>query len=455
MANENLMRKIPKVDILLSMPSLAGIPGATEAARAELDELRESIRAGEVTELPPQDALAEAILRRVKQNARPSLRPVVNGTGVILHTNLGRACLAKAAAEAVTRVAGGYSTLEYHVASGKRGSRHDHVAQLLCKLTGAEAAIAVNNNAAAVLLVLSALTKGREVPISRGELVEIGGSFRVPEVMEQGGAILREVGTTNKTHLSDYAAAINQETGALLKVHTSNYRIMGFTESVPLAELAGLAHANDLPLIEDLGSGALVPLEPYGILDEPFVQASMEAGADVITFSGDKLLGGPQAGIIIGKKRYIDVIKKHPLARALRIDKLTLAALEATLRLYLEARTDEIPVVAMLSAEPESLRVKADKLLAAAGEVPGARLEVVPTQGQVGGGSVPTHLLPSWALAVEADMGADLFEERLRALEPPIVGRIYKGRVLLDVRTLFEEEFAYIAASLREAAQKN
>lgn len=452
MANENLMRQIPKVDVLLSMPCLSDCPGATDAAREELDALRQSIKSGECSALPTPEALARRILERAERSARPSLRPVINGTGVILHTNLGRACLSKAAAEAVTSVAGGYSTLEYNVEEGRRGSRHDHAASLLCRLTGAEAAVAVNNNAAAVLLILSALTKGREVILSRGELVEIGGSFRVPEVMEQGGAILREVGTTNKTHLRDYAAAITPDTGALLKVHTSNYRIMGFTESVPLTELAQLAHQNDLPLIEDLGSGALVPLEPYGILDEPCVQASMAAGADVISFSGDKLLGGPQAGIIIGKKRYIDQIRQHPLARALRIDKLTLAALEATLRQYLDpAQVNEIPVVAMLSAKAEDLREKAEKLLAQIGDP--ALAEAVPTEGQVGGGSVPTHLLPSWAVAVTPRIPVELLEQRLRAIDPPIVGRIYKGRYLLDVRTLFEDSFAYIAASLKEAAE--
>lgn len=452
MANENLMRRIPKVDLLLSVPALVECPGAADAAREELDALREGIRAGAIAEIPPLETLAQRVRIRLQLAARPSLRPVINGTGVILHTNLGRACLAKAAAEAVTRVAGGYSTLEYNVEEGRRGSRHDHVASLLCKLTGAEAAMAVNNNAAAVLLVLSAMTKGKEVPISRGELVEIGGSFRVPEVMEQGGAILREVGTTNKTHLQDYEAVITPETGALLKVHTSNYRIMGFSESVSLTELAELAHKHGLPVIEDLGSGSLAPLEPYGILDEPCVPASMEAGADVVTFSGDKLLGGPQAGIIIGKKRYIDVIKKHPLARALRIDKLTLAALEATLRLYLEGRAREIPVVGMLSAAPDELRKKAETLLSLLGEISGLIAEAVPAEGQVGGGSVPTYLLPSWALALTPECGVEVFEARLRALDPPVVGRIYKGRYLLDVRTLFEEDFAGLAEGIRRCA---
>lgn len=452
MEKNELLRAIPKVDTLLAMPLLIGQSGVTEAARAELDALREAILHGDLTALPTLDVLGDRVLARMEQNARFHLRPVINGTGVILHTNLGRACMAKAATQAVAKVAGGYSTLEYKVEEGCRGSRHDHISDLVCKLTGAEAAIAVNNNAAAVLLVLSALTKGKEVILSRGELVEIGGSFRVPEVMEQGGAILREVGTTNKTHLSDYENAITPETGALLKVHTSNYRIMGFTETPSLAELTELAHKQDLPLIEDLGSGALVRLEQFGILDEPCVLASAQAGADVVTFSGDKLLGGPQAGIIIGKKKYIDVVKKHPLARAMRIDKLTLAALEATLRIYLEpARLEEIPVLAMLGASETALHEKAAKLAEMTGELRDAVLEVVPTQGQVGGGSVPTHLLPSWAVAVMPQAGAEVLEERLRQIDPPIVGRIYKGQYLLDVRTLFEDDFAYIAQALRAA----
>ena len=454
MAEGNLMRQIPKVDSLLAMSCLSGHSNATQAAREELDLLREGIRAGTVSDMPSMEELAERILVRLEQEEIPSLRPVINGTGVILHTNLGRACLSEAAVEAVAKVAKGYSTLEYNVEQGSRGSRHDHVAGLICRITGAEAACVVNNNAAAVLLVLSALTKGKEVIISRGELVEIGGSFRVPEVMEQGGAILREVGTTNKTHLSDYAAAITPETGALLKVHTSNYRILGFTESPSLAEVVSLAHENGLPAIEDLGSGALTSLEPYGIWDEPCVQSSMEAGADVVTFSGDKLLGGPQAGIIIGKKRYIEAVKRHPFARAMRIDKMTLAALEATLRQYLDpAKTREIPVVGMLSSGAEKLREKAEGLFAAIGKILGTEIEIVAAEGQVGGGSVPTHTLPSWAVSLLPQKGPESLEEALRAINPPIIGRIYKGRFLLDVRTLFERDFSYIADTLRQVLE--
>ena len=455
-AVKDLLRNIPKVDALCQLPAFAQEQGValTEAVRGVLDQLREEIRSGKVQELPSLEQLGQRISATLHRQERPSLRPVINGTGVILHTNLGRACLSQQAAQAVAQVAKGYSTLEYNVEKGERGSRYSHVEKLLCKLTGAEAAMAVNNNAAAVLLVLSALTRGKEVLLSRGEMVEIGGSFRVPEVMEQGGAILKEVGTTNKTHLKDYANAITPETGALLKVHTSNYRIMGFTESVKASELVDLAHSHGLPVLEDMGSGALLSLQQFGILDEPHVQQSVQAGIDVITFSGDKMLGGPQAGIIIGKKEYIDIIKKHPLTRAVRIDKMTLAALEVTLRAYAQERAqEEIPVVAMLSATRESLRPKADKLFQLFQGGKTYEVELVEEYGQVGGGSVPTQLLPSWAIAIEPkETSLQVLEERLRCQgDIPIVGRISKGRYLLDVRTLFEEDFPYLVESVHTA----
>ena len=453
---KDLLRNIPKVDALCQLSRFQGEQGValTEAVRAVLVRLREKILAGEIQTMPNEEQLGDWVSQTLHLLERPSLRRVINGTGVILHTNLGRACLSQQAAKAVTQVAYGYSTLEYDVEKGERGSRYAHVERLLCKLTGAEAAMAVNNNAAAVLLVLSALPRGKEVLLSRGEMVEIGGSFRVPEVMEQGGAILKEVGTTNKTHLSDYAKAITPETGALLKVHTSNYRIMGFTESVKASELVDLAHTHGIPVLEDMGSGALVPLQQFGILDEPHVQQSVQAGIDVITFSGDKMLGGPQAGIIIGKKKYIDLIKKHPLTRAVRIDKLTLAALEATLRSYAQDRAqEEVPVIAMLSATRESLRPKADKLFQLLQGGSTYQAELVEEFGQVGGGSVPTQLLPSWAVAITPkEVGPELLEARLRTQgDIPIVGRIYRGRYLLDVRTLFEEDFPYLVQSIHTA----
>ena len=401
----------------------------------------------------------EEILERIKSDIKKAslrnLRKVINGTGIILHTNLGRAKLGQKAIEAVVEAAGNYSTLEYDVESGSRGSRYDHVNELIEKLTGAESCLVVNNNAAAVLLILSTMTKGKEVVISRGELVEIGGSFRVPDIMEQSGSVLVEVGTTNKTHISDYERAIRPEiTCALMKVHTSNFRIMGFTQEVSLEEMVELGHLHGVPVIHDLGSGSMVDLEQYGIKDEPSVAQSMSAGADVVSFSGDKLFGGPQAGIIIGRKVYIDAMKKNPLTRAFRIDKMTLAALEATLRLYLdpmEAET-QIPTISMLAKTSDDLREKAEQLCKKIREKVDpsyCHLQVVEEVGQVGGGSVPTQLLDTWAVAISSEnTPATFIELKMRENDIPIIGRISKDRYLLDVRTIEEKDFEIVAACL-------
>ena len=451
--NEQL-RKIPKVDDLLRSPALAepiaqyGGHAVTEAVRAELDALRQAILTGQAHAVPELDVLCQKIRKRVRHTSLPSFRGVINGTGIILHTNLGRACLSEKAARAVYDAAKSYSNLEYDLESGKRGSRYSHVEAILCKLTGAESALVVNNNAAAVLLVLSALAQGGQVVVSRGELVEIGGSFRIPEIMEACGAQLKEVGATNKTHLPDYERAISESTKALMKVHTSNYRIIGFSETPALANLVKLGHANGLPVIEDLGSGCLLDLNRFGIHDEPSVQDSIRAGVDVVSFSGDKLLGGPQAGIILGKKQYLDILKKHPLNRAMRVDKMTLAALEATLRSYEACAEADIPVIAMLSVKPEALKPKADNL-AMLLTASGISCEVIPTEGRVGGGSVPNHELPSYAVAFGGDV--TVLEETLRKGIRPIIGRIHEGKYLLDVRTLFEGDFPAIAEALKEA----
>ena len=321
-----LLKKIPKVDELLRSPALAdtiaqyGASPVTDAIRGELDALRQTILSRQTDSVPESKVLCQQISQRVQRASLPSFRSVINGTGIILHTNLGRACLSEKAAQAVFDAAKSYSNLEYDLENGKRGSRYSHVEALLCKLTGAESALVVNNNAAAVLLVLSALTQGGQVVVSRGELVEIGGSFRIPEIMESCGAQLKEVGATNKTHLQDYEGAISDNTKALMKVHTSNYRIIGFSETPALSDLVKLGHAHGLPVIEDLGSGSLLDLNQFGIHDEPTVQDSIRAGVDVVSFSGDKLLGGPQAGIILGRKQYLDILKKHPLNRAMRVD---------------------------------------------------------------------------------------------------------------------------------------
>ncbi len=451
--NEHL-RKIPKVDELLRNPELAqsiaqyGINAVTEAVRAELAELRQTILAHQLEIIPEISVLCRQIGKRVQRASLPSFRRVINGTGILLHTNLGRACLSEKAAQAVYEASKAYSNLEYDLETGKRGSRYSHVEDILCRLTGAESALVVNNNAAAVLLVLSALTAGGQVPVSRGELVEIGGSFRIPEIMESCGAQLKEVGATNKTHLRDYERAINENTKALMKVHTSNYRIVGFSENPALSDLVELGHRYDLPVIEDLGSGCLVNLNRFGIHDEPSVQDSLRAGVDVVSFSGDKLLGGPQAGIILGKKKYLDVLKKHPLNRAMRVDKMTLAALEATLGSYEAGTEDEIPVIGMLSASQDSLCQKAMQLAAMLSEA-GIETEILPTEGRVGGGSVPNHSLPSYAVAFDRDVNA--LEEKLRLGTTPIIGRIHEGKFLLDVRTLFETDFPTIVAAITEA----
>ena len=460
MDKNQLLRALPKVDEVLRQPAVAALelplPVLTDLVRSRIDALRRQVLEGAVQTLPDMDALCGDICAAAKAAAKPSLRPVINATGITLHTNLGRACLSERAVAAAAAAARGYSTLEYDLESGERGSRYVHVEKLLCRITGAEAAMVVNNNAAAVLLILSALGKGGEVITSRGELVEIGGSFRIPEIMEQCGCSLREVGATNKTHLRDYQRAIGENTRALLKVHTSNFRILGFSQSVSLTELVELGREVGLPVIEDLGSGCFFDLEKLGIHDEPTVMNSVKAGVDIISFSGDKLLGGPQAGIILCKKEWIKTRKSHPLTRAMRVDKMTLAALEATLDTYLDPKRaeEEIPTLRMLAADPALLKFRAETLCALL-KAQGVVCEVIPEQDQVGGGSVPTQLLPTWAVAVDPQhISVDGLEERLRkSADTPIIGRIVRDRYLLDARTLWEEDFAYIAQAVKEADQ--
>ena len=458
MIHHELLRRIPKVDDLLQQPSLQQLADTmphdllTEAIRAQLDTIRKEILVGTRDSLPEISEICNAIRGQARADALPSLRPVINGTGVVLHTNLGRSCLSQQAVDAVVAAAKGYSTLEYDVEAGQRGSRHDHVEDLLVRLTGAEAAMVVNNNAAAVLLILSAVGKGGEVVASRGELVEIGGSFRIPDIMTQCGCTLKEVGATNKTHLFDYKDAICDNTCALLRVHTSNYRIVGFSESVPLQDLTELAHKNGLPIIEDLGSGALVDLNRVGIHGEPTVQASVQAGVDIISFSGDKLLGGPQAGLIVGSKTWISKLKRHQLARAMRVDKMTLAALRATLYSYLDPDTalQEIPTLSMLGVSVSTLQARALHLCQLLRNE-GIGAEVVETEDQVGGGSAPLALLESRAVAVSSGkLSVTELEEQLRRRELPIIGRISQNRYLLDVRTLRDEDLVAIAAAASE-----
>ncbi|HEY3763761.1 MAG TPA: L-seryl-tRNA(Sec) selenium transferase [Gaiellales bacterium] len=423
----NPLRQLPSVDALLQLaPDLVarhGRPATLAAIRAALAEARS---AGEPR---PAEAL---LARAVKLLDRPpSLRPVLNATGVIVHTNLGRAPLAGAALDRVAAVARGYSNLEYDLAAGKRGSRHDHLGGLLAELTGADDGMAVNNNAAAVLLSLAALASGREVVISRGELIEIGDGFRIPDILTQSGARLVEVGTTNRTRLADYEAAIGPDTAAIVRVHQSNFRMVGFTAAPALPELAALAARHDLPLVDDLGSGQLLDLPD--LADEPTARSSIEAGAAVVCFSGDKLLGGPQAGVIVGARAVVERIRRHPLARAMRIDKLSLAALEATLELYRDPQRAlrSIPVLATAAESPEAVRERAQRLADRLGG------DVVATTARIGGGAVPLLEIPSFACALD---GGDAVAAGLRAADPPVVAVVREGRVLLDCRTLTDEQ---------------
>lgn len=435
-----MLRNLPKMDSLLRRRDVLTLIQAHGKARV-LDALRQELDAARknIMESGSFDADIVSIAQK-RLHQKNAVQRVVNATGILLHTNLGRAPMANAAAAAAYEAALGYCDLEFDLACGKRGARLDKINALLSHLFSAESALVVNNNAAAVLLMLSALACGRDVITSRGELVEIGGSFRIPEVMEQSGARLKEVGATNKTHLSDYARAVDENTAALLKVHTSNYSIQGFTQSVSLEELKGLSEETGVPLLYDIGSGALLRLSKYGLSDEPLIQKSLAAGCDVVSFSGDKLLGGPQAGILVGKKEYIDKMKSHPLYRALRVDKMCLAALHQTLELYLDeerART-YIPFYRMLEETPERLKKRAQILLRQlSGTIKGAKL--CPLSSLCGGGSCPTETLPSFGISIETE-DAEAYLAALRRQETPIVARISEGRVLFDMRTVHEEE---------------
>lgn len=427
------LRDLPSVDELLRDARLASEPHdlAVAAARAALERARGDISAGR-----EPGPLVEAALAELAGARTPSLRRVLNATGVLVHTNLGRAPLASAALERVVEVGGGYSNLEYDLERGARGSRQDHLTDLLGRLTGAEAALVVNNNAAAVLLALAALAEGREVVVSRGELIEIGDGFRIPDVLARSGARLVEVGTTNRTRAADYERAIGPETALLLRVHQSNFRVVGFSEQPRLAELSDVARRHELPLVDDLGSGALGPVG-----DEPTPAESLRAGADLVCFSGDKLLGGPQSGIVVGRTDLVERLRWHPLQRALRADKLTLAALEGTLLLALDpAARDAVPVLRMLHEPLSTVRARAERLAALVGG------EVEDTVARVGGGALPLAELPSAACGVE-----EALAEPLRLGEPPVVGVVRDGRTLLDCRTLSEAEVDEVAAAVLAA----
>ncbi|HTR96861.1 MAG TPA: L-seryl-tRNA(Sec) selenium transferase [Candidatus Acidoferrales bacterium] len=459
---ESRLRSLPAIEKLLRTPALADalrvLPRVLvlEAARAELAATREALRASRAA-VPGPDLLAERAALRARTAARPQLVRVLNATGVVLHTNLGRAPLAEEARRAIAEVAAGYSSLEYDLASGKRGDRGLGIERWLVRLTGAEAAAVVNNGAAALLLALSAVAGGRKVIVSRGELVEIGGSFRVPDIMEKGGATLVEVGTTNRTHLRDYERALDRhdDVAAILRVHRSNFRLQGFTTSPEPRELADLAHRHRIVFLEDLGSGALVDLAPFGLEHEPTVAESLAAGCDLVTFSGDKLLGGSQAGLLLGRRRWVERAKRDPLARALRLDKLALAALEATLPLYADPAlaAQRIPVLAALRVSGPALAERAARLAAElTARVPALQVRVVAGHGDVGGGALPLQKLagPVVEVAHPALAAAEL-ERRARGAQPPVLGMVRANRFRLDPRTLTETEVAMAATALGRA----
>ena len=462
-ANE-LYRSLPKIDELLATERVVALladaprPVVVDALRDALDAAREAIGAGTRTAVFTTDEILTDAAARVATAQTKSLRRVINATGIIIHTNLGRSVLAPEAVQAMVEVAGAYSTLEYDIEQGVRGSRHSHVESLLCELTGAEAAIAVNNNAAAVVMCIAAFARGREAIVSRGELIEIGGSFRIPDIMAESGAKMVEVGSTNKTHLKDYKKAISPNTGLMLKVHTSNYRVIGFTAEVSLAEMVELGRAHGVAVMEDLGSGVLVDLSRFGLPRERTVQDALAGGADIVTCSGDKLFGGPQAGIIFGTKEAIATLKAHPLARAMRLDKMTLAALEATLRLYRdpEAALRTIPTLRMLTMPIQECREAATSLADKIAAVVGANgsVQVLDEITRAGGGALPMEDVPTAVVAVELNAcAAGQLEARLRTEGPvPIVARIKDDRLLLDPRTLLPGDEDEILAALGRIA---
>lgn len=467
--NKNLYTLIPKVDELLENANIQELLNSmprkivVDSIREEIDILRKDIRKLSLDEeqiIERNNRLYEMVMDRANKKNSYKLRRVVNATGTVIHTNIGRSLINEEIMDNVREIATNYSNLEYDLEKGERGSRYSHLEDILVEITGGEAAMVVNNNAAAVMLVLSTMAKDSEVIVSRGELIEIGGSFRIPDVMEQSGAHLVAVGTTNKTHLGDFENAITEETKALLKVHTSNYRILGFTSSVSAEELYTLKSKYNIPLIEDLGSGVLVDLSKYGLEYEPTVQDSIKNGVDVVTFSGDKLLGGPQAGIIVGKREYIEAMKKNPLTRAFRVDKFTISALEATLRLYLDESiaVEKIPTLNMLSLTIEEIEEKAKvlyDLLADNIDCENCKIEIVDDYSEVGGGSLPLEKMPTKCIMLTLNnLSVSRFEKALREYDIPIITRVYKDRIYIDLRTIREDEYKIVVDGIKHSLKE-
>ncbi|MBN1369661.1 MAG: L-seryl-tRNA(Sec) selenium transferase [Dehalococcoidaceae bacterium] len=451
------MRKLPQVEILLTSPDLAASikrysrPLVMQAIQRVLSTVRSGIAGGGTA--PAMDGLVQDVKEDLAKTWPGFRSPVINATGVVLHTNLGRAPMPPAALEAISELCGQFSVLEYDLVTGKRGRRAQELERLLCILTGAEAALVVNNNAAAVLLILVALANGREAIVSRGELVQIGGGFRVPEIMTQSGVTLREVGTTNQTYLEDYAKAINENTGILLKVHRSNFALRGFTSEVTVAELKALGNKHSLPVVYDVGSGAFFDTEEYGMEHEPSVPDAINENADIICFSGDKLFGGAQAGIIIGKKEYIDKLRKHQLLRAVRIDKMATIALETVVMHYLNKETREkVPVWQMMGYSAEEIGRRAEIVAGKLAEQ-GIAAEVKPGLSMVGGGSLPDQTLPTTLIAIKPEISLDAFSNRLRFATPPVIGRIEDERFLVDLRTVFAHQEEQLMQKILETAR--
>ena len=459
--NKNMLyRSIPKVDVLLENQDIVTLienhhrDVVVDVIREEIDKLRNFIKENDDVNLIEEkiNNLIENIKISTEKVYSYNIKKVINGTGTILHTNLGRAIISKKHADYLSEVVTSYSNLEYNLEEGKRGERYSHFEKLICKITGAEAAMAVNNNAAAVMLVLSSMAAEKEVIVSRGELVEVGGKFRIPDVMKSSNAHLVEIGTTNKTHLEDYEDAISENTGAFLKVHTSNFKILGFTESVSIEELCKLGREKDIPVIEDIGSGVLIDLSEYGLEYEPTVQDSIKAGVDVVSFSGDKLLGGPQAGIIVGKKKYIDKMKKNPLTRAFRIDKFTATILEMIFHEYLneEDAIKNIPVLSLITKDLKEIEKNANDLFNKIEKLKDvADINVEDTLSQIGGGSLPAERIKSKSVTImPKNISTQSLEAKLRAGKNPVVGRISEEKLILDMRTVLEDEIDILAQKL-------
>lgn len=461
---QKLLSTLPSVDEILKgkqgMEWLNTYPRryVLKAIREAIDLRRKEIIEGFDTDLSEEVMMAD-IENIIERLSSYSLIPLINATGVVIHTNLGRSILSKKALENIKQVSESYSNLEYNIEEGKRGKRHTHIKRILREVTGAEDALVVNNNAAAVLLCLNTLAKGNEVIVSRGELVEIGGSFRMPEIMAASGAILREVGTTNKTHLSDYKKAINEGTALILKVHKSNYRISGFTEEISIEDLVSLGSRHQIPVMFDLGSGCLTDLKPFGIHNEPLVKEVVSTGVDITTFSGDKLLGGPQGGVIVGKREYIEKIQKNPMTRAMRIDKLTLAGFEATLMEYIdeEKAVENIPTLRMLLQKPEEIKERANKIAKRLKkEIKDVHINVMGDSSRAGGGALPEVDLPTYVVSIKSDeISVNELEERLRKGNPPIIARIKEDSLIIDARTVRDADFEGLVKGTRSALSEH